>query len=256
MNPPLKPQLIVLAAGYATRLYPLTRTQPKPLLPVGGRPMLERVLERVAPAGPFERAFVVSNDRFARAFESWAAGYSLPQGLGALEIVNDGSTSETDRRGAIGDLDYVIRTCKLKSDLVVVAGDNLFTEDLAEFGRFCRSKQAPVLGVYDLGSLAEMEKYSSITLGPDGRIAGFVEKPKTAATSLAGIALYYYPAAVVPRIRQYLDEGNNPDQPGRLVQWMYPQTPFFTWQVPGQWFDIGSLASLEEASALFNQGKS
>ena len=108
-----------------------------------------------------------------------------------------------------------------------------------------------MLGVYDVGSIEQVKKYSSIELAKDGKITSFLEKPQNPKSSLIGIALYYYPKAVLPLIKQYIAEGNNPDQPGRLVQWLFPRTPVYTWTVPGLWFDIGSKETLEEANRIF-----
>ena len=131
------------------------------------------------------------------------------------------------------------------------AGDNLFSEKLPAFGEFCRAKNAPVLGVYDVGSLEQAKKYGVVALDSDGKITRFEEKPAQPASTLIGIALYYYPRATVPLIREYIAEGNNPDQPGRLIQWLYPRLPVYTWTVPGLWYDIGSKETLEEASRIF-----
>jgi len=244
-------KVLILAAGYATRLYPLTLTQPKPLLPVAGKPMIEYVLDNLAPIGGIDRVFVVTNDKFADHFQRWADGYRATKAKLDFTIVNDKSTDDTNKLGAIGDLHLVLTREKVQDDLIVVAGDNLFSESLADFGRLCREKNAPVLGVYDVGSLELIKKYSSITVDAAGRITSFVEKPQNPASTLTGIALYYYPKAVLPLIQQYIAEGNNPDQPGRLVQWLYPRMPFYTWKVPGLWFDIGSKESLEEANGIF-----
>jgi len=108
-----------------------------------------------------------------------------------------------------------------------------------------------VLGIYDLGSVAEATKYGVVSVGEDGRLESFEEKPEKPASSLIGIALYYYPQSVLPLIRKYVADGNNPDQPGRLIQWLVPQTTVYTWKVPGLWFDIGSKETLAEADRIF-----
>jgi len=244
-------KVLILAAGYATRLYPLTLTQPKPLLPVAGKPMIEYVLDNVAPIGGIDRVFVVTNAKFAGHFQRWADNYRATKSKLDFTIVNDKSTDDSNKLGAIGDLHLVITKENVNDDLVVVAGDNLFNQSLEDYGAYCRKKNAPVLGVYDVGSLEEVKKYSSINLAPDGRITSFQEKPQNPTSSLIGIALYYYPRAVLPLIKQYIAEGNNPDQPGRLIQWLYPKTPVYTWTVPGLWFDIGSKETLEEANRIF-----
>jgi glucose-1-phosphate thymidylyltransferase len=246
--------LLILGAGYATRLYPLTLNQPKPLLPVAGKPMVEHVLDNLTPIPGIERVFVVTNAKFVNHFQQWADHYRDTKAKVDFTIVNDGSTDDSNKLGAIGDMHFVLQKQQLEDDLMVVAGDNLFSESLEDFGRFCREKQAPVLGVYDVGSLEMVKKYNSITIDADDRITFFEEKPANPTSSLTGIALYYYPKATIPLIHRYMAEGNNPDQPGRLVQWLYPQTPVYTWTVPGRWFDIGSRESLEEADRIFSQG--
>jgi len=244
-------KVVILAAGYATRLYPLTLTQPKPLLPVAGRPMIEYVLDNLAPIGGLDRVYVVTNARFAGHFQKWADGYHATRPQLDFTVVNDGSNDEADKLGAIGDLHLVLTREQVDDDIIVVAGDNLFSRSLQGFGKFCRGKNAPVLAVYDVGNLEQIKQYNAITLDGDGRITFFEEKPRNPTSTVTGIALYFYPRAVVPLIRQYIGEGNNPDQPGRLVQWLYPRTPVYTWTVPGIWYDIGSKETLEEANRIF-----
>lgn len=247
--------VVILAAGYATRLYPLTLTQPKPLLPVAGKPMVEYVLTNLSGIEGIDRIYVVTNAKFADHFQKWADGYSRSVKKLNFTIVNDGSTDDSNKLGAIGDLHLVITREKIDDDIIVVAGDNLFSKELSDFGRFCREKKAPVLAVYDVGELEQVKKYNSINIDEAGRIVFFEEKPKEPTSTLTGIALYYYPKSVIPLIRQYVAEGNNPDQPGRLVQWLYPRVPFYTWKVPGIWYDIGSKETLEEANKIFAKAR-
>ena len=244
-------KIIVLAAGYATRLYPLTLTQPKPLLPVAGKPMVDHVLDNLAPIKGIDRVYIVTNAKFADHFQRWADDYRSKKAKLDFTIVNDGSTDDTNKLGAIGDLHLVITREKVDDDIIVVAGDNLFSNSLEDFGRFCREKNAPVLGVYDVGNLEDVKKYNSISIDESGKIVFFEEKPKQPRSTLTGIALYYYPKATIPLVRQYIAEGNNPDQPGRLIQWLYPRTAVYTWRVPGLWYDIGSKESLDEANRIF-----
>ncbi|MFL6230350.1 MAG: nucleotidyltransferase family protein [Pyrinomonadaceae bacterium] len=245
-------KLIVLGAGYATRLYPLTLNQPKPLLEVAGKPMMEHVLDNLARVPEIDGIIVVTNAKFAGHFERWAEGYRASR-QSALDftIVNDNSTDDSNKLGAIGDLNLVLTRERINDDIIVVAGDNLFSDGLEGFAEFGRAKDAPVLAVYDVGSLEEIKKYNSIEVDGEGRITFFEEKPAEPKSTLTGIALYYYPQSVLPLIGHYIAEGNNPDQPGRLVQWMYQRTPFYTWRVPGLWYDIGSKEMLEEANRIF-----
>ena len=196
-------KILILAAGYATRLYPLTLTQPKPLLPVAGKPMVEYVLDNIAPIGGIDRVYVVTNAKFAGHFQKWADGYKGSKSKLDFTIVNDQSTDDSNKLGAIGDLHLVITKEKVDDDLIVVAGDNLFSESLEDFGRFCREKNAPVLGVYDVGSLDQVKKYSSINLDAKGKIVSFEEKPKNPTSTVIGIALYYYPKATLPLIKTF-----------------------------------------------------
>jgi len=240
-------KLVVLAAGYATRLYPLTRDRPKHLLEVAGRPVLDHALESLEPIG-FDGAFVVTNRKFAERFREWAREY---RGQVRPEIVDDGTTSEEDRLGAIGDLALVLREAAVDDDLVVAAGDNLFTEKLDGFGHEARERQAPLLAVYDVGDLEAIRRYNAIEIDADERITFFEEKPERPRSTLTGIALYHYPRAALPLVGRYLDEGNNPDQPGRLVEWLYRRVPVYVWRVPGEWLDIGSPETLAEADRVF-----
>lgn len=244
-------KVIILAAGYATRLYPLTLTQPKPLLPVAGKPMVEYVLDNLAPISDIDRVYVVTNAKFADHFQKWSDNYRATKSKMNFTIVNDGSTDDSNKLGAIGDINYVITKEKVDDDIIIVAGDNLFSDKLGDFGKFIREKNAPVLAVYDVGNLEEIKKYNSISIDAQGKITFFEEKPKEPKSTLTGIALYYYPRSTIAMIKQYIAEGNNPDQPGRFVQWLYTRTPVYTWRVPGLWYDIGSKETLEEANKIF-----
>jgi glucose-1-phosphate thymidylyltransferase len=186
--------VLILAAGYATRLYPLTENKAKPLLDVAGKPMMEWVIDNLAPIEGIEKVYVVTNNKFAADFQAWADGYNKKNPKLTFEIINDGSTCDADKLGAIGDINLVIARANLaNSDLIVVAGDNLFNQSLEDFGRFCSEKKQPVLGLYDVGSLELTKKYSAVTTSDDGVITKFEEKPADPQTTLIGIALYYYP---------------------------------------------------------------
>ena len=246
-------KLIILAAGYATRLYPLTLSQPKPLLPVAGKPMLEHVLDNVKNTRDIDHAYVVTNAKFASHFESWAESYQPPNLHFSFTIVNDRSTDDSNKLGAIGDLYLVLTKFDLNDDILVIGGDNLFSEDLSGFGDYCKQRNAPVTGVYDVGDLEQIKKYNAIEIDENNRIIYFEEKPKEPKSTLTGIALYYYPKSTLGLIHQYISDGNNPDQPGRLVQWLYPRVLFYVWKVPGLWYDVGSIETLEEANRVFSE---
>lgn len=238
---------LILAAGYATRLYPLTLDRPKALLPVGGKPMLDHLMEQLEQVEGLDEVYVVTNSKFAEAFREWAAARSgLP-----LRIIDDGTVDDDSKLGAIGDLDLTIREAELDDDLIVLAGDNLFSESIAPFPVFALRKGGPALGVYDVGDLDTIRRYSVIELDDDDRVTKLEEKPERPRSTLAGIALYFYPRSALRYVREYLKDGNNPDQPGRLVQWLYPRTAVYGWRVPGRWFDVGSKETLAEADRAF-----
>lgn len=241
---------LILAAGYATRLYPLTLDRPKALLHVGGKPMLDHLMEQLEQVEGLDEVYVVTNSKFAGAFREWAAARSgLP-----LRIIDDGTVDDDSKLGAIGDLDLTIREADLDDDLIVLAGDNLFSESIAPFPVFALGKGGPALGVYDVGDLDTIRRYSVIELDDDDRVTRLEEKPERPRSTLAGIALYFYPRPALRYVREYLEDGNNPDQPGRLVQWLYPRTAVYGWRVPGRWFDVGSKETLAEADRAFTGG--
>ncbi len=246
-------KLIILAAGYATRLYPLTLNHPKPLLPVAGKPMLEHVVDHVAAIPDIDHAYVVTNAKFVSHFEDWAKSYHRPNLHFGFTVVNDGSTDDATRLGAIGDLHLVLTKYEVDDDIIVIGGDNLFSDDLEEFGHYCKQKNSPVTGVYDVGDLEAIKKYNAIEIDEEHRITYFEEKPKNPKSTLTGIALYFYPKSTLALIQQYIAEGNHPDQPGRLVQWMYTRVPFYVWKAPGLWYDVGSIETLEEANRVFSE---
>jgi glucose-1-phosphate thymidylyltransferase len=244
---------LILAAGYATRLYPLTLTKAKPLLEVAGKPMIDWVLDNLAPVEGLDRVYVVTNHKFVKDFRDWAQSYSQKKPRFDIQIIDDGSTDDSDKLGAIGDICLALTRHELgNDDLIVVAGDNLFSEPLADFARAAKNSEA-MLATYDVGDLEAMKKYASITTDADGVITEFEEKPPAPKTTMAGIALYYYSRAVVPMFTTYIAAGNNPDQPGRFMQWLYQRKPVKTFQIKGTWFDIGSKATLEEANKIFAQ---
>lgn len=241
----------MLAAGYATRLYPRTLTQPKPLLPIAGRPILDYLLDRLEEVEKIDEAYVVTNAKFAGQFEQWAAARGGRPSPLRVSVVNDGTTGEESKLGAIGDIEFALRAEEVDDDLIVVAGDNLFTDSVRGFAEFGAGKDAPVVAVYDVGSVDEAKKFSVFRLASDGHITDFEEKPKQPSSTRIGIALYYFPKHSLRFIRQYMGEGNRPDPSGRLIEWLFSRVCMYTWAVPGKWFDIGSPETLAEADAAF-----
>jgi len=245
--------VLILAAGYATRLYPLTLNKAKPLLEVAGKPMIEWIVENLKGVANVNTVYIVTNSKFAGDFQTWASDYEGREPQFKFKIVNDGSTSDSDKLGAIGDINLASTRENLTTDdLLIIAGDNLFSEPLKAFVKFARGKQATV-ALYDVGSLEAIKKYAGVTLDQDGVIQQFEEKPPKPTSTLAAIALYYYSREVLGLLTTYLAAGNNPDQPGRFLQWLYTRKPVNTFQIKGLWLDIGSKETLEEANKIFEK---
>ena len=232
---------ILLCAGYATRLRPLTDDVPKPLLPVGGRPLLDWILDGVREVEEVDEVHVATNSRFAADFEAWASGREVT-------VHDDGTTSNDDRLGAIGDLAFVLERIGADDDLLVIAGDNLLGFSLADLVEFWRAHGVcSVLAVRDVGSLELASRYGIVDTAGDGRVVGFVEKPAEPPSTLAATATYLYHRAHVPLVARYLAEGNPPDQPGNLIAWLHGREPVYAYRFDEEWFDIGDLAQLLEA---------
>lgn len=243
--------VLILAAGYATRLYPLTEKKAKPLLEVAGKPMIEWVLDNLAPIPDLGTIYIVTNDKFASDFQEWADQYNKARPTMKFKIVNDGSRTDADKLGAIGDIRLVIDREELRNEaLIVVAGDNLFSEPLVEFAQQAAGSGATI-ATYDVGDLEVMKKYSAIKTDAEGVITHFEEKPEKPETTVTGIALYYFAAETLDLFTTYIAAGNNPDQPGRFIQWLHTRRPVKTYPVQGTWFDIGSKETLEEANKIF-----
>jgi glucose-1-phosphate thymidylyltransferase len=233
---------VILAAGYATRLQPLTDSWAKELLPVGGRPIIDWILDAVTDADVVDEIHIVTNARKAPWFQQWAAGRDVV-------IHDDGTTSNDDRLGAIGDMQFVIEHADLDDDLLVIAGDNLFDYSVDDLVGFWRSKgeHASAVAVRDVGSLELASRYGIVTLDDDGRIVDFVEKPEAPQSTLAATATYVFSRAHAKLIGAYLEAGNPGDQPGRYVAWLQRHEPVYGWVFDTTWYDIGDHAQLLEA---------
>jgi glucose-1-phosphate thymidylyltransferase len=244
---------LILAAGYATRLYPLTLNKAKPLLVVGGKPIIEWVVDNLQGVPDLETIYVVTNDKFAADFQAWSERYQNGHPHFRFKIINDNSKSDDDKLGAIGDVNFVVtRENVNQSSMLIVAGDNLFTESLQGFVASAKGSEATV-GVYDVGDREAIKKYGNVLIDEAGIITHLEEKPQKPRGTLAAIALYYYSPAVLSLLTTYLAAGNNPDQPGRFVQWLYTRQPVKTYQVKGRWLDIGSKETLENADAILSK---
>jgi glucose-1-phosphate thymidylyltransferase len=227
---------LILAAGYATRLRPLTDMIPKQLLPIAERPMVDWILDRIAETSADE-IHLVTNARFAGDFERWAQDKDV-------RVHNDGTTSNENRLGAIGDIEFV----ELDDDLLVVAGDNLFDYSLADYEAYWRAHPgASCVAVLDVGDPELAKKYGIVDVDEEDRIIGFVEKPEDPPTTLCATATYLYAREHVRLIPTYLEEGNPPDQPGNYVAWLHARAPVYAYRFEGEWYDIGDANQLLEA---------
>ena len=237
-------KVVILAAGYATRLRPLTDTIPKPLLPVGGRPIVDWIVENAREIAEVDGFHLVTNSRFAGQFGRWADA-------SGVVVHDDGTFTNEDRLGAVGDLKLAIERAGIDDDLLVVAGDNLFDYRLSDFAADWRRREsASSVAVYDCGDLELATHYGIVELAADDRLEYFIEKPDDPPSTLAATATYLFPRANLPLIGRYLDEGHAPDQAGSFVAWLYRREPVYGYRFTGDWFDIGNHAQLLEADNL------
>jgi glucose-1-phosphate thymidylyltransferase len=227
---------IILAAGYATRLGELTRDRAKPLLPIADRPMIEYLMDHVDSEKRIDHVYVVTNARFAASFQTWARERS---GRAPVTVVDDQTTSDENKLGAIGDILFVKRETGLEDDVFIAAGDNLFDFDLAPFFESLDTR-GTTIGLYDVGRLDLMPSYSEVQIMDDGRIVSMIEKPKAPTSTLIAIGLYGYQAADLAHLESYASGGGNLDSPGHFPAWLYRQKPVFGHLFEGTWFDIGS----------------
>jgi glucose-1-phosphate thymidylyltransferase len=237
---------LVLAAGYATRLRPLTESFPKMLLPLAERPMLDYLLDRIREVGEIDEIHLVTNARFAPIFRDWA-----PEGV---TVHDDGTRSNEDRLGAIGDIAFAIERGGLAgADLFVVAGDNLIGYSLRDLVDFWRARGGSALALHEVSDPDLLKNYGVVELDEDDRVVSFQEKPAEPRSNLAATAAYLYSAEHVELLPRYVEDGNPPDAPGNFVAWLYTRAPVHGYRTPGEWHDIGDLSQLLEADNLLRE---
>jgi glucose-1-phosphate thymidylyltransferase len=242
-------QAVVLAGGYATRLWPVTKNRPKMLLPVGERTVIDRILAELEADDRIESVYVSTNERFAPDFEAHVEemGYAKPQ----LSI--EDTTEEDEKFGAIGALEQLVGREGIEDeDLLVVAGDNLISFDLSDFLDFFEERNTPTIAAYDVGSREKAKSYGLVDL--DGTtVVDFEEKPDDPSSTLVSIACYAFPAESV-LFDSYLADGNNPDEPGRFIQWLVDRGSVNAFTFDEAWFDIGTPESYLEAISWALEG--
>lgn len=229
---------LILAAGYATRLYPLTEHFPKPLLAVGGKPILDWLLADLS--GETEEFIVVTNHKFSRHFETWAAEHREK-----ITVIDDGTESNETRLGAVRDIQLALRDGHVGQDVFVMAGDNVLDFSLLPFIRFSRERGTSCVMAHPETRLEALQKTAVITVADDGRITSYEEKPMHPKGTLAVPPFYYYRAKDAARIQEALDDGCNPDAPGSFAAWLSRRVPMHAWRMTGSRHDIGNLASYE-----------
>lgn len=211
---------LILAAGYGTRLRPYTDRTAKPLLPIAGRPLIDHCIDWIVAADAVDEILIVSNQRYWAGFQEWQAetSFSLP-----VTLVNDGSTTNENRLGAIRDIELVIESQGVADDLLIMAGDNIFTFELAALVRFFHDKQTAVITAHALDDVDKLKRTGVVQLNSEARVIDFEEKPPEPKSNFGVPPLYIYPRRSLPRFREYLASPVNPDAPGHFVAWLHRQ---------------------------------
>ena len=235
---------LILAAGYATRLYPLTQNFPKPLLKVGEKAILDWLVDDIAPL--IDEFVVISNHKFAEHFKTWAAGKAQK-----IAVLDDGTQSNETRLGAVKDIQFAVKALGIDEDSVVMAGDNVLDFSLQSFVRFARASGTSCVMCHEETRLVALQKTAVITIDGDGLITSYEEKPKEPKGHLAVPPFYYYRAADLRRIPEALEDGCGYDAPGSFAAWLSRQTAMHAYVMPGKRYDIGDMKSYEFVQKSF-----
>ena len=237
---------LILAAGYATRLYPLTENFPKPLLKVREKTILDWLLEDIATSGVVDEYVVISNHKFAGHFQEWANGHALP-----ITVLDDGTESNETRLGAVRDIQFAIDELGLSEDLLVIAGDNLLNFSLTDFIAYQRKKDSTCIMRYYEPDINKLHKTGVAEVADDDRIISMEEKPANPKSNWCTPPFYIYKAADVPLVKKGIESGCGVDAPGSFIAWLSTQTSVYAYEMPGRRFDIGNLASYEEVQSSY-----
>jgi glucose-1-phosphate thymidylyltransferase len=240
---------LILAAGYGTRLASAFKDTPKPLIPVGNRPLIDYVVDKLADIESLSEIVVVSNNKFTPHFQKWAGarGGSVP-----IRIVNDGTNTPEERLGSVGDIRFVWQKEPSLQDWLIIGGDNLFDGDLSHFIDFAISKSpAMSIGAYDIKEVQAATKFGVLGIDVNQKVISFQEKPKEPVSSLIGMCLYYFPKQTLKFLEEYLSESKAVDAAGSYIKWLSEKKNVYGFQFSGKWYDIGSVESLNEARAHF-----
>jgi len=237
---------LILAAGYATRLYPLTENFPKPLLKVGEKTILDWLVDDIAAAGLVDEYVVISNHKFAHHFEEWATTRKEQ-----ISVVDDGTETNETRLGAVRDIQFAIDALKLDDDMLVIAGDNVLDFSLTHFIRYADSKQSSAIMRYFEPVEAKLRKCGIVEIDSDDKIISMEEKPAEPKSHWCCPPFYYYTKADAQRIPQAIESGCGVDAPGSFIAWLATQTTVYAMEMPGSRYDIGNLESYNEVSSIY-----
>jgi glucose-1-phosphate thymidylyltransferase len=246
---------LILAAGYATRLYPLTQNFPKPLLTVGKKTIMDHLIDRMAALPNMRSVYIVTNAKFSPVFSDWAIECSRRQLWPhlSLEVINDGTDTNENRLGAIADMAYAIQNKNIGDDLLVSAGDNIYLFDFNEMADLFHEKQADVILTYRIESLEKLRRSGVVELDDEQRIIGFEEKPAQPKSNYGCPALYFFKKSSLATIPDYLRCGGNPDAPGHFIAWLREQHPVYAYIMTAPYYDIGTLESYQQVNKVFAQ---
>jgi glucose-1-phosphate thymidylyltransferase len=243
---------LILVAGYATRLYPLTKDRPKPLLPVGDKPMINYITEQIERIECIDEIILVSNDKFAKNFEDWAADYKTSK---KLTVLNDGTLTEDTRLGAIGDINFTIEKLGIDDEMLIICGDNLFTYSLPDYVKFYKSVAGDCVCAKETDDVEMLKAFAVASVNEYNVITELEEKPAEPKSNLAVYGSYIYTKDTVGLFKQYLAEGNRPDAPGNFPQWLYKKKPVYCYKFDGECFDIGTHKAYEEINRIIGELK-
>lgn len=248
---------IILAAGYATRLYPLTENFPKSLLPIAGRPLLEYTIGKIRSCPEIDQIFVVTNSKFFATFQKWLQTFTTqqdPAPYQQIELIDDGTNSNEQRIGSMADLRYVIETKDLDDDLLVLCSDKMFEFTLVEFVDAFRQKLEILNTVHDIHDVETIRrKRGCVLIDGESRIVDFEEKPENPKSTLESVAFYIFPRRVLPRIGEYLDRGGNADAPGYFTQWLITKEPVYAYVFKENCYDVGNLENYHEVDRIYRK---
>lgn len=234
---------IILCAGYATRLYPLTLNTPKSLLPVRKVPLLSHIIEKLHNVPDIDEVFVVTNDKFYSSFVWWLE--NLDDKLKEkIEIINDCTTSNENRLGGIRDLNFVIESKNIKEDVLVILGDNYFNFNLGNFVNFFKETRDTSLGVFAVDK--EQAKRFGVIEIEDNKIISFEEKPEEPKSNLVSTGVYIFSKEDLEEINEYMKSDLNKDGPGYLIKYLVNKKNVYAYKFEGWWFDIGNLEEYEK----------